>query len=92
MAKLTEEEAAKLEELTAKRDAPDDPPTGGGRSEVLNVTIDLGDEAAVERALKLGWLKPGDIPDDDDADDADDGKGKDKDKPPSRRGYFKEGG
>jgi hypothetical protein len=94
LAKLTDEQAKQLEELEKLRDAPDEP-AAPGRSEILNYTIDLGDEAAVERGLRLGLLQPSDLEGDDDDggddDDKDKGKDKDKDKPPSRRGYFKEG-
>lgn len=84
MAKLSKEQEASLAELEALRDAPDEP-TGSGRSEVLNFTIDLGNDAAVERALKLGILKPEDVEDaDDDEDDDGDGDA-DKDPQPRRR-------
>jgi hypothetical protein len=93
LAKLTDEQAAQLADLEKLRDAPDEP-AGPGRSEILNYTVDLSDEAAVDRALKLGLLKPSDLEDDADDDaggDDDKDKDKSKDKPPSRRGYFKEG-
>lgn len=89
MAKLTDDEAAQLKALEERRDAPDEP-DAPGRSEILNYTIDLADEAAVDRALKLGLLKPSDVEDDDDEDD--DGKGDPKDpkreRTPKRRGFF----
>lgn len=55
MAKLTEEEAAKLAELQAKSEAPDEEPAGGvGR--VVNYNVDLGDPEQVGLARKLGFL------------------------------------
>jgi hypothetical protein len=80
MAKLTDEEAGLLKKLMAKREAPDGP--GIGRA--INVSIDLGDEAQVRRAQKLGLLDA--FGDDDDA--ADDDKPADDDKSPKRRGFF----
>ena len=71
---------------------------GGGRSENLEVVIDLSDEAAVNRGLELGFLKRSDLEGDDDAGDGDDdaggddaGKGKKAakgEKAPRRKGYF----
>lgn len=60
MAKLTDEEQAQLDALTSKRDAPDES-EGGGLGRALNITIDLGDDNAVARALKFGFLKESDI-------------------------------
>lgn len=86
MAKLTADEQKLLDELAAKRDAPDEPEQkGSGR--VMNVTLDLSDESAVARAIKLGWIDPPAAGDDDD-DKGDDDKGDDGDEPPRRRGYF----
>lgn len=69
MAKLTDEQQKALDELTALRDAPDAP---AGRGENLNFTIDLSDDTAVRRALKLGVLTRGDLDEfDDDPDDGD---------------------
>ncbi len=76
MAKLSDEQKTALAELEALRDAPDDPePPKHGRMENVNVTIDLGDEAQVARALRLGLLKESDVKDapaDDDAPPPDD--------------------
>lgn len=72
MAKLTKDEEKALADLEAKRDAPDN-----GRNESVNITIDLGDEKAVRRAVKSGLLPESaldEIEDDDDDADADDGK------------------
>jgi hypothetical protein len=94
---LTEEEQRTLDALQKKKDEPT--AQNGGRSEHVDVYIDLSDEAAVKRGLDLGYLKASDL-DDDDSDD-DDGKKKpakkkaagddddDDDEPaPKRRGYF----
>ena len=72
---------------------------GGGRSENLEVVIDLSDEAAVSRGLELGFLKKADLDDaGDEGDDGDDDAGKGKAKPaakgekaPRRKGYFDTG-
>jgi len=87
VAKLSDEEQAQLDALTTKRDAPDDDGLGGGRSEFVNVTIDLSDEAAVERGLKLGFLKPGDVEGNGEGDGESDEKPP-AEKPPKRKGYF----
>ena len=93
MAKLTPEEEKALAELEAKRDAPDE--NGRSRGD-LSVFIDLSDDKAVQRGLKLGYLEPSDLDDagdddsdddDSDDDDSDDGdsKPKKKDAAPRRR-------
>jgi hypothetical protein len=70
VAKLTADEEQLLEQLSKKRDAPDEP-AGSGRN--VNITIDLSDGAAVKRALSLGLIDKGDLAEfDDDADDAGD--------------------
>lgn len=84
---MTDEQAAQLAELEKIRDAPDEP-AGSSRSEVLNITVDLGDPEAVERALKLGWLKAEDVEDDDDDDNGGDNPNPKTEKTPKRRGYF----
>jgi hypothetical protein len=85
MAKLTEEQVKQLEELTALRDAPDEP-EANGTTRVLNFSVDLGDEAQIERARKLGFLPPEETP------EPDGGEGKPEPEPeeegPSRRGFF----
>ena len=88
MAKLTEEEARTLKALQEKAKAPDAPSVA--RS--LNISVDLGDDAQVERAVKLGlpgFEAFGSNGDGDDDDDGDGGDG-DGDEPPTRRGYFKD--
>lgn len=67
MAKLTAEQQKQLDDLTALAEAPDEEPKGIGQ--MLNFTIDLSDENAVARALKLGILKPSDVDGDDDDED-----------------------
>lgn len=86
MAKLTPDEEQLLEQLTKKREAPDEQ-TGSGRN--VNITIDLSDGAAVKRALSLGLIDKGDLAEfDDDAaaadDDGDDDAG-DPEPAPRRR-------
>lgn len=81
MAKLSKDEAKMLKQLTEKQEAPDAPAVG--RS--LNIAIDLGDDAQVARAQKLGLL--GSLDDDDGDDDGDDD---DDEEAPKRRGYFKD--
>ena len=80
MAKLTDDEANMLKKLMAKREAPDAPAVG--RS--ISVSIDLGDEAQVRRAQRLGLL---------DSDEAEsngaEAEGESEgDEKPKRRGYF----
>jgi hypothetical protein len=74
---LTKEEKAQLDALTKKSKEPD-PPTPS-----VNYTLDLGSDAAWERAKQLGLVNDpepnGDDGDDDDADNDD---------PPKRPGYF----
>ena len=79
---LTKEQQEQLDELTRLRDEPEPEPSGGGLGRVLNVSLDLGDEAQLDRAFKLGLLErpAADDPDPDDPPDEDD--------PPRRRGFF----
>jgi predicted nucleic acid-binding protein len=86
MAKLTDEESKLLKRLTDKQKAPDEPSIGKS----LNISIDLGDEAQVARAQKLGLLAAFTGDDDDENDDDDKGGGNDDDgsDPPKRRGFF----
>lgn len=80
---LTKEEAAQLEALQKKAEEPDEEPNGaGGISRVLNVTVDLGDDAQVERAIKLGLMSAP-------AADEDEGEEEEgEEESPRRRGYF----
>lgn len=87
MAQLTEEEAAQLKALQEKAEAPDEPANGsgeGGVSRVLNVTVDLGDEEQVERAIGFGFLSRPEL--EEEGDDGDD-EGEEE---PQRRGFFKD--
>ena len=84
---LSDEETRLLKKLQQKAKEPDAPPS----SRVLNISIDLGDEAQVKRAGALGLL--GLLRDDDaddDAGDDDDDAGDDEEDTPRRRGYFKD--
>jgi len=95
VAKLTDEEQQALDKLIEKQNAPE-APAGGARN--VDILIDLGDEAAVERGISLGLLTPADVERHGGGDDDDDGDGKGKKKPPKddpdggappqRRGYF----
>jgi hypothetical protein len=58
VARLTEQEQAELDRLTQKQQAPDDP---GGRGGNVDVYIDLSDEHAVRRGLRLGLLDRNDL-------------------------------
>jgi hypothetical protein len=87
---LSAEEEKALQDLIAKRDAPEAPAANGPNVEVY---IDLSSEEAVERALSFGLLTRGDL-DDPRNPKGDDGKPDDDDKTPPkpkpRRGYFKD--
>lgn len=75
MAKLSADEQVALDQLLAKKDAPDDEPRRGSD---VSVFVDLSDENAVKRALKLRVLEKGDLDEFDDpadGDDSDDGNG-----------------
>jgi hypothetical protein len=89
MAKLTEEQAATLAELQALAEAPDEPESNG-TSRVLNFTVDLGDEAQIARARKLGFLPPEEP--EPPAEGAEGGEGAGGEgageEGPSRRGFF----
>ncbi len=85
MAKLTEDEAAKLAELQAKSEAPDEPESSNGLQRVLNVSVDLGDPEQVERAIRLGYME---APAADDDEGGDDDEGEGDDEGPRRRGFF----
>lgn len=94
MAKLTPEQQKTLDELNELANAPDE----NGKGRELSVFVDLSDDNAVQRALKLGLLEKGDLTefdaDDDAADDEDgdddedgggDGKGRRRAAAPRRR-------
>ena len=80
---LSKEEAEQLKALQAKAKEPDAPQVA--RS--LNITVDLGDDAQVERARKLG-LRGFEAFGSDDGEG--EGEGGDGDEPPKRRGFFAE--
>ena len=100
MAKLSEAEEKALEELLAKREAPE-APANGGRN--VDIYVDLSDEAAVERAIGFGLLTPAEVKresgkgdgdgDEGDGDGDEGGKGGKGEKRPAprRRGYFESG-
>lgn len=90
MAKLTQEEADQLAALQAKAEAPDEEPkeNGGGISRVLNIGIDLGDEAQVKRAIGLGLLTEPELEELEGEDKGGGGGGEDEG--PKRRGFFPE--
>lgn len=82
MAKLSDEETATLKRLTEKSKAPDAPPMSRG----INVTVDLGDEKQIERAIEHGFLTRAEVEaDKKDGDGGDDDKDDDA---PKRKGYF----
>lgn len=56
---LSKEEQEQLEALQRKAEEPE--PAANGRSENVSITIDLGDENQVKRALKMGYLQKGDL-------------------------------
>jgi hypothetical protein len=74
---LSDEEKAQLKKLTEKAKAPDTPPPS------VNYNLDLSDDKAYERAVKLGLISG----DDSDDSDGDEDEGDDT---PKRKGYFSE--
>ena len=85
MAKLTPEKQAQLDALIAEQEAPE--ANGGGRMENVDVYIDLSDEAAVERAIRHGFLTRAEAEADPDPDPEAD-PDPDPDTGPKRKGYF----
>jgi hypothetical protein len=77
---LNDEERATLKRLMAKDKEPAAPPVG----KVINVTVDLGDEAQVARAIKHGFLTADEVAEDQNGDSGED-EGEDA---PRRKGYF----
>lgn len=74
-----------LDEIDDDDEPSDDDDAGPGRLENVNVTIDLSDEAAVERGIGLGLLTRAEAAGGDDDEPEDE-------EPPSRSsGFFKEG-
>lgn len=74
MAKLSADEEKVLQRLMRKREAPDTP-----SNRTLNISIDLGDNAQVERAQRLGLL---------DMFDEEEEAGGGEEEEPERDGYF----
>jgi hypothetical protein len=78
---LSEEEQAVLKRLQQKAKEPQAAPVG----KVINVTVDLGDESQVARAIKHGFLTADEVEQDKDGDGSDE----DADEAPNRKGYFR---
>lgn len=78
---LSEEETATLKRLQQKAKEPAAPPVG----KVINVSVDLGDEAQVARAIKHGFLTAEEAEADKNGDGEEDGEGEEA---PKRKGYF----
>jgi hypothetical protein len=79
---LSEEERAVLKRLQQKDKEPAAPPVG----KVINVSVDLGDEAQVARAIKHGFLTADEV--EQDKNGSDGGDDDDGDDAPKRKGYF----
>jgi hypothetical protein len=77
---LSEEEKATLKRLQQKEKEPAAAPVGKS----INVTIDLGDDAQVARAIKHGFLTAEEAEQASDGDESDE----DSDEAPKRKGYF----
>ena len=83
MAKLSDEETRQLKALEEKRDAPE---PASSSSQRVDIYVDLGDDNAVARAIKLGILKPSDVEEDGDGDGTGGGDGEEEeDEKPRRR-------
>lgn len=78
---LNEEEQKVLKQLQQKAKEPAAAPVG----KVINVTVDLGDESQVARAIKHGFLTADEVDQDRNGDESDE----DADDAPSRKGYFR---
>ena len=78
---LSDEERATLKRLQQKEKEPAAAPVG----KVINVTVDLGSEEQVARAIKHGFLTADEVADDKGDSDGDEGDG---DEAPKRKGYF----
>jgi len=77
---LNDEQRRQLKELQRLEKEPAAPPVG----KVINVTVDLGDEAQVQRAIEHGFLTAREVAEDRNG-DGDDEDGEDA---PRRKGYF----
>jgi hypothetical protein len=80
---LSEEERATMKRLQQKEKEPAAGPIG----KVIQVSVDLGDEAQIARAIKHGFLTADEVESDRNGSDDEDGEGDDA---PRRKGYFKE--
>jgi hypothetical protein len=78
---LNEEEQAVLKRLQQKAKEPAAAPVG----KVINVTVDLGDENQVARAIKHGFLTADEVEQDRNGDESDE----DGEDAPNRKGYFR---
>jgi hypothetical protein len=77
---LSEEERATLKRLQQKEKEPAAAPVG----KVIQVSVDLGDEAQVARAIKHGFLTSDEV----EQDKGDEDEDSDSDDAPRRKGYF----
>jgi len=85
MGKLSEEEQSALDQLLAKRDAPDEDKPGTNR--VINMHVDLGDKEQVKLAHKLGFLDLGEEESEEESTEEESGEEEPAPKP-KRSGYF----
>jgi len=76
---LTDEEKATLKKLQQKEKEPSGPPVG----KVINVTVDLGSDEQIARAIKHGFLTPAEVEEDTGGEE-----GEENDDAPKRKGYF----
>jgi len=78
---LSDEERATLKRLQQKEKEPAPAPIG----KVINVTVDLGSDEQIARAIKHGFLTADEVAADKGGDDDED---EDSDEAPRRKGYF----
>lgn len=83
---LSDEESTTLDALLKKKSEPEPKTEGNGIGRVVNVALDLSDDAQVEKAFRLGLLER---PADEDDAAADDGA-EESDDAPRRGGFFKD--
>jgi hypothetical protein len=77
---LSEQERAMLKRLQDKEKEPAAPPVG----RVINVTVDLGSQEQIDRAIEHGFLTRAEATEDQqDSDGSEEG-----DEAPRRKGYF----
>ena len=82
---LSKEEQETLEALQRKAEEPE--PAANGRSENVSITIDLGDENQVKRALKMGYLQKGDLDEFDEPEPEGEEKPEEEEPPRRRQRY-----